>query len=267
MIDRFRCVIPGVLYRGSAPNIEDLKFLKKMGIKKIVSLDEEVSNEIDRSAKILGFQHIDLPIDLGNKGTIINVLSQDLGQVFLTNGPTYTHCFHGRDRTGFIIALLRVKYQGWDCQRALQEANSLDFGDGLDPSGKALFTRIIKENCPKCEVEKKNPATKEKDINNAEDIVSGAKDNLEYSNEAISGLSWAPYSDGSTRGFPYTGVQTRRDFDTDEQYPTRQDFDLDDSDFWKHIDNQVEMPNSGQYGDSGPVINGLGPSALNNAFI
>ncbi len=49
MIHRFRPVIPGVLYRGSAPTPKDVLELKeKLGIKKIVSLDQESGEKISR---------------------------------------------------------------------------------------------------------------------------------------------------------------------------------------------------------------------------
>jgi protein tyrosine/serine phosphatase len=36
--------------------------------------------------------------------------------------PIYIHCLRGRDRTGFVIAAYRIIHQGWDPEKAYQEA-------------------------------------------------------------------------------------------------------------------------------------------------
>ena len=42
--------------------------------------------------------------------------------------PVLLHCQHGADRTGLIIALYRVLYQGWTREAALDEMRNGDFG-------------------------------------------------------------------------------------------------------------------------------------------
>jgi protein tyrosine/serine phosphatase len=43
-------------------------------------------------------------------------------------GPTLLHCQHGADRTGMIVALYRVLYQGWSKDAALDEMHNGNFG-------------------------------------------------------------------------------------------------------------------------------------------
>jgi len=42
--------------------------------------------------------------------------------------PVLLHCQHGADRTGLIMALYRVLYQGWSKEAALDEMRNGDFG-------------------------------------------------------------------------------------------------------------------------------------------
>jgi protein tyrosine/serine phosphatase len=43
-------------------------------------------------------------------------------------GPVLLHCQHGADRTGLIVALYRILYQGWSKEEALKEMKQGDFG-------------------------------------------------------------------------------------------------------------------------------------------
>ena len=58
MIHNFRKIAPD-LYRSSAPSPVDVVNLKnKLGIKKIISLDEATGKRIDSITKHLGIKHI-----------------------------------------------------------------------------------------------------------------------------------------------------------------------------------------------------------------
>jgi protein tyrosine/serine phosphatase len=46
----------------------------------------------------------------------------------LTRGNTLVHCQHGKDRTGGIVAVWRVLYQGWTKEAAIAEMERGGFG-------------------------------------------------------------------------------------------------------------------------------------------
>jgi Tyrosine phosphatase family len=195
MIHRFQKITDG-LYRGSAPSPKDVKHLKdKFGIKKIISLDEDTGNYIDRACKLLGIKHIMLPLN-GKKGPLLNFLRQDLKKLLIDGGPTFFHCLHGKDRTGLLAALFKCKYMGMKPADAIKEAKSFGFGVGVDPKIVKLYEKIIK-NC--------KPVA---DENNA-DIVSNQRDYKSdnrdsFLDEAHQG-SFAPYL-SETREYPYDFV-------------------------------------------------------------
>ena len=84
MIHRLRKVTKD-LYRGSAPSPKDVQWLKEeLGIKKIVSLDKMASDKINRACKLLGIEHVSLPIEMDNfKQSLLKFLSHDLKKLFL----------------------------------------------------------------------------------------------------------------------------------------------------------------------------------------
>lgn len=162
MIQRFRKISDG-LYRGGAPTPKDVQQLKdKLGIKKIVSLDEESGNKIDKACKLLGIDHKKVYID-GSKSSLIKALKHNLKKLLTDGGPTYLHCYHGKDRTGLISALYKCKYMGEDPEDAITEAKSLGFGVGVDPDVVKLYEKLIRSCKP------------EKDSNSA-DIVSNERE-------------------------------------------------------------------------------------------
>lgn len=163
MIQRLREVVPGKLYRGSAPSIKDVQNLQKeFGIKKIVSLDEKSGERISRACKLLGINQVKVYID-GSRSSLLNFLHNNLKELLIDGGPTYVHCQAGKDRTGLACALYKCKYMGDKPEKAIEEAKSLGFGVGVNPTIVKTFEKLIR-NC--------KPV---KDENNA-DIVSNERE-------------------------------------------------------------------------------------------
>jgi hypothetical protein len=87
------------LYRGSAPTVQDVKDLhNKFGIRKIVSLDAMAGHKINRICKLLGIEHIIIPIDMVHLEPIAKLLSYNLYDLLIEGGPTFVHCIEGKDR-------------------------------------------------------------------------------------------------------------------------------------------------------------------------
>src|ERR1700729_1643509 len=128
MINNFFTIIPNILYRGSAPSNIDVFFLKyKFGINKIISLDKESSDHINKICKILDIEHITIDLNEHIK-SLIHLFSFDLDSLFFNNAPIFIHCKYGRDRTGFVSALIKIRYLNWTPTQALNEAKLLGFG-------------------------------------------------------------------------------------------------------------------------------------------
>lgn len=250
MIRRFRAVIPGVLYRGSAPSPQDVLELKdKLGIKKIVSLDKAAGERIDRACKMLGIKQVKMYIEDFRRDTM-RLLSQDLKKLFLEGGPTFVHCHEGKDRTGLVSAIIKCKYLGMDPEKAIEEAKSLGFGVGIPPKMTHLYEKIIRSCKPS------------KDENSA-DIVSMereyAGDNRDsFLDEAQRG-SFAPFLD-HTRQNPMDALYTY----INDQSPTRQNYP-DTSLFRYDPEKGDAVPNVGEF-DNDAGQRGFGPTENYNGF-
>lgn len=247
MIHRLREITKG-LYRGSAPTPKDVLWLKEnLGINKIVSLDQETGEKIDRACKMLGITHVKQYLD-GSKRTLLQLLHHNLKDLLMNGGPTFIHCHEGKDRTGLVSALFECKYLGMDPEKAIEKAKSLGFGVGVDPRIVYLYEKIIR-SC--------KPA---KDTNSA-DIVSNEReykgDNRDsFLDEGHQG-SFAPYLD-HTRQYPYDITYNP----INDQSPTRQNYDQP----IKEHDNRDEIPQVGIYNNDAGV-GGFGPTENAGGFI
>lgn len=250
MIHKLKKITDG-LYRGSEPTPNDVLWLKEnLGIKKIVSLDKLAGIKIDRPCKMLGIQHVMVPLDQ-TKQSLLAFLQHDLKKLLLDGKPTYIHCFAGKDRTGFVTALFKCKYMKEDPEIALQEAKSLGFGVNLDPSyGKMIqmYEKLIRSCKPS------------KDENKA-DIVSNER---EYIDDNRSG----PLDEGHQGSFaPYLSVTRQDPMDAvynyiDDQSDTRENYKS--RPIKEHKDEDV-IPQVGVFNnDSG--ARGFGPTENYGGF-
>ena len=141
MIYKFIKVTPK-LYRGSAPTIHDVIYLKKKyNINKIISLDEFDGNKINDICNKLNIEHIIITIN-HNINSINNLLNYDIKELLESNSPTFVHCHAGKDRTGFLIALYKIKFCSISFNEALKEAISLGFGVNIDDSFQPIIQKF-----------------------------------------------------------------------------------------------------------------------------
>jgi protein tyrosine/serine phosphatase len=183
------------LYRSSAPDAEDVIWLnKKVGIKRIISLDAAAGKKIALSCSLLGIEHIMLPIDIGKKTSLIVFLDK-IGKLLDNPKKTLIHCLHGKDRTGLAIGLYRCEKEGWTADDAIKEAKTFGFGQGLDPKVVELYKSFILD------------ADKNQDVNSASDIVDGSRESYDdYFGAPSENLSWSPYGDRNVHEFPQTST-------------------------------------------------------------
>ena len=122
------------LYRGARPNFEDLQGAQRkdtgLGLTTVFDLenDKEATMREYEWCKTLNLEFVNPGMNeiLRPAPAELNLIAIDI-MTNLAHGKTVlVHCKHGQDRTGFVIADYRMKYQGWPFQVAYQEC--LDYG-------------------------------------------------------------------------------------------------------------------------------------------
>jgi tyrosine-protein phosphatase SIW14 len=127
-IDRFQEVAPGI-WRGSEPkNQSDFEMLKGLGVQTIISLEWDSGVKAERAqAHSNGFEFINIPIvakDRPEDAAMAEIFKYLLSK---EHQPIFLHCKLGKDRTGLVFALYRVKIQGWSPRAAYEEWLSFGF--------------------------------------------------------------------------------------------------------------------------------------------
>jgi len=132
------------LYRGAAPGREALQSLKTLGIRTIV--DFRTTGEYSEEAQSLGFKYFRLPF--GQTHPPSDEMIEKFFSIILApdNQPVFVHCREGQDRTGAMIALYRIRCEGWKNEDAYNEA--LYFGFHSFYHG---LVKLIKDYYPPAE--------------------------------------------------------------------------------------------------------------------
>lgn len=139
------------LYRGGLPTESDLKALKDFKIKTVVSFRGlgdpnekfQIAEEKAMVEKLgMKFLNIQIPFDkpvpdktIKSFFTAVNTKS---------NQPLFVHCKGGRDRTGTMVALYRIKYEAYNAEKAINEMKEYTF----NPIDYPIFTKQITEFKP-----------------------------------------------------------------------------------------------------------------------
>lgn len=129
--ENFDLVKPG-FYRGGKPSLTDLERLREIGVKTII--DFTMANRVSekKRARELGMRYVNIPWDTDRWLSWFydydRVAAKFLGILRdSSNSPVYVHCFHGRDRTGTMVALYRIKEDGWTFEEAFAEMRRYGF--------------------------------------------------------------------------------------------------------------------------------------------
>ena len=113
----FGVVQPGKLFRSGRPDDRFVAYVhRKYGVRHIISLIGDV--EADETARKLGmtvtvFDWTHGPPTAQELRAMLEALDK--------NDGTLVHCNAGRDRTGYVIAIHRMREQRWSLDRAIQE--------------------------------------------------------------------------------------------------------------------------------------------------
>ena len=132
-VGRFAAVVPGKLYRCRQPTGRQWRVLKRHGIRKVINLrtwgegPEDFEHERARCAEA-GVEFVNIPIP--GELPEYEEFERFIREVRSSPGPVLFHCWHGRNRTGFMAAAYLIVMEGWTVDRAMADLES--YGPNLD---------------------------------------------------------------------------------------------------------------------------------------
>ena len=128
---KFAVVKENVLLRSGIPETPGLQEMeRRYRVKTIVALlnDDEVKqpefSDEQNFAKQHGIKFIYLRMGVPDPEQVTQFLEIVNNPA---NQPVLVHCWHGAIRTGVLVAIYRIKEQGWPLQKALDEMGSYGF--------------------------------------------------------------------------------------------------------------------------------------------
>jgi uncharacterized protein (TIGR01244 family) len=136
-IENFGQINPGY-YRGSQPEGRDYADLAALGIKTIIDLQGDGSNQNEEQlVKAAGMNFVRIPMTTRVAPTSEQIATFRKLVNDSEQQPVYVHCAGGRHRTGVMTAVYRMEHDGWNADQAFREMKKYDFGmDFLHPEFK-----------------------------------------------------------------------------------------------------------------------------------
>lgn len=144
LIVNFSQVNKGIFRGARLESLQAVQYLKSIGVKNVINLQggdlnskfgkiipwaepgerpEVIAGERD-AANNAGMGYLHSPLNSLEPVTIEEDKAIDEVLAFMNdknNQPLFIHCEHGADRTGLLVALYRVKYEGVDVELARKE--------------------------------------------------------------------------------------------------------------------------------------------------
>lgn len=112
------------IYRSEQPDKEAFIELNKMGLKSVLNL--RTTKTDDEAIGKLPIKPYLVAMDAG--GVSDKDIIAALKVIKSAPKPLLVHCRHGSDRTGVVVAMYRIVFQGWSKEDALNELLNGGFG-------------------------------------------------------------------------------------------------------------------------------------------
>lgn len=106
---------------GQCKTEEDFQQLINDGIKNIVQLDTEKEGDDEKMCIKFGLSLMKNSITFTEQFLLEPSLDALKCIITWITPNTYIHCLHGEDRTGLVVALYRIRIQGWPKEKARKE--------------------------------------------------------------------------------------------------------------------------------------------------
>jgi len=135
-------------YRGGQPDRDDFENFALLGIKTIINLrntDEEDIADQKKMANKFDINYISIPMKASQPPTVeqIKYFFEVINNP--ENLPVYVHCWQGKDRTGIMTALYRVKNYGWNFDQAYSEMKKKGYHSFFYPKQKEFLYNYTKK--------------------------------------------------------------------------------------------------------------------------
>ena len=146
------------LFRGGQPRETGIGKLRELGITTVINLRgaSDRTRAEDREVRALGLNYFNVPLPNWGRpqhsrvARILDLINAP------ENGRVFIHCKDGVDRTGMIVAIYRMKHDGWSANQALAEAERAgmkrsqlwmrdyaeDYGESLDKHGPETSLKL-----------------------------------------------------------------------------------------------------------------------------
>ncbi|WP_159566996.1 dual specificity protein phosphatase family protein [Budvicia diplopodorum] len=112
------------LYRSGQPGAPQMKELEQRGVKSILNLRNFHTDNNEAKGTQLKLYHVPMEAGRLTEPQLISALRV----MKYAPKPMVVHCWHGSDRTGLMVAMYRMVYQGWPKDAALAELKQPEFG-------------------------------------------------------------------------------------------------------------------------------------------